>query len=52
MGYIKEPTGVTFIVDPKPLTIKDKEKISAIISNYKKTGRKKINTIAKKKALV
>lgn len=40
MGYIKEPAGIDFIVDPTPLTIEDKKKISAIIAYYKATGRK------------
>ena len=41
MGYIKEPTGIDFVVDPTPLTTEDKEMISEIIANYKATGRKK-----------
>ena len=40
MGYIKEPAGVDFIVDPTPLTIEDRKKISEIIAYYKATGRK------------
>ncbi len=40
MGYIKEPLGVDFFVDPKPLTAADRKKISAIIAYYKATGRK------------
>ena len=41
MGYIKEPEGVDFFVDSKPLTEKDKREISDIIAYYKLTGRKK-----------
>ena len=31
MGYIKEPDGVDFIINSKPLTEKQKEEISAFI---------------------
>jgi hypothetical protein len=41
MGYIKEPYGIDFIVDPKPLTIDDRKMISDVIAYYKATGRKK-----------
>jgi hypothetical protein len=40
MGYIKEPAGVDFIVDPTPLTTADRKKISEIIAYYKATGKK------------
>lgn len=40
MGYIKEPAGINFVVDPKPLTTEDRKKISEIIAYYKATGRK------------
>ena len=40
MGYIKEPTGIDFVVDPTPLTTEDRKKISEIIAFYKATGRK------------
>lgn len=40
MGYIKEPLGVDFVVDPTPLTIEEKKKISEIIAHFKSTGRK------------
>lgn len=39
MGYIKEPVGVNFIVDPTPLTLADRKKISEIIAYYKATGK-------------
>jgi hypothetical protein len=41
MGYIREPEGVDFFVDPKPLTEKEKNEISEIIAYYRTTGRKK-----------
>ena len=40
MGYIKEPRGIDFVVDPTPLTTEDRKKISEIIAYYKATGRK------------
>ncbi len=40
MGYIKEPAGIDFIVDPTPLTKADRKRISEIIAYYKATGRK------------
>lgn len=40
MGYIKEPAGVDFVVDPTPLTTADRKKISEIIAYYKATGKK------------
>jgi len=62
MGYIKEPAGVDFTVDPTPLTTADRKKISEIIAYYKATGKKmplqklatkvRLRSKAKKKALV
>jgi hypothetical protein len=40
MGYLKEPAGIDFVVDPKPLTTADRKKISEIIAYYKATGRR------------
>ena len=40
MGYIKEAKGVDWVVDPKPLTDKDRQIISEAIHYYKSTGRK------------
>lgn len=40
MGYIKEPEGINFVVDPTPLTVADRNKISEIIAYYKATGKK------------
>ncbi len=41
MGYIKEPDGVDFFVDSKPLTEKERKEISEIIAHFKLTGRKR-----------
>lgn len=41
MGYIKEPYGIDFTVDAKPLTDTDRKMISEVIAYYKATGRKK-----------
>ncbi len=40
MGYIKEPTGIDFVVDTTPLSSTDRKKISEIIAYYKATGKK------------
>jgi hypothetical protein len=40
MGYIKEPAGIDFVVDPTPLTVEDRKKISEVIAYYKATGKK------------
>jgi hypothetical protein len=40
MGYIKEPAGINFIVDPTPLTAAERKKISEVIAYYKTTGKK------------
>ncbi len=37
MGYIKEPEGIDFIVAPSTFTTQDRQLISNIIANYKKT---------------
>ena len=49
MGYIKEPIGVDFFVDPKPLTAADRKRISEIIAYYKATGRKMLSNSYRKK---
>jgi hypothetical protein len=55
MGLIREPEGVDFVVDPRPLKDWEKRQISEIIAYYKKTGEiKKISPssiILKEKAL-
>lgn len=62
MGYIKEPAGIDFVVDPTPLTAADRKKISAIIAYYKATGKKmplqksapkkRLTSTSRKKALL
>jgi hypothetical protein len=62
MGYIKEPAGIDFVVDPTPLTVADRKKISEIIAYYKATGRKmpvkktasksRLGSTSRKKSLV
>ena len=41
MGFIKEPKGIDFIIDSKPLTDKDREEISRHIADYKAKNAKK-----------
>ena len=40
MGYVKEPEGIDFVVNSKPLTTEDRKKISEVIAYYKATGKK------------
>ncbi len=40
MGHIKEPEGIDFVVESKPLTDAERKQISRIIAHYKATGRK------------
>jgi hypothetical protein len=35
MGYIKEPKGVDFIIQSKPLTDEERKQISKFIQDYK-----------------
>jgi hypothetical protein len=39
LGYIKEPKGVDFVVEPIPLTPEDRQMISNAIALYKATGK-------------
>lgn len=39
MGYIKEPKGVDFVVEPIALTSRDQQMISKAIALYKATGK-------------
>ena len=39
MGYIKEPKGVDFVVEPHVVTEEDKKIISEAIAHYKSTGK-------------
>jgi len=38
MGIIREPEGIDFEVDSRPLKQNEKNEISEIISHFKKTG--------------
>lgn len=55
MGYIKEPEGVDFIINSRPLTKEEETAISSYIQAYKskhsdkKTDSKLTGTITKKK---
>jgi hypothetical protein len=39
MGYVKEPKGVHFVVEPHVVTEEDKRIISEAIAHYKATGK-------------
>jgi hypothetical protein len=39
MGLIREPKGIDLVVGPSVLTEQDKQMISEIITNYKRTGK-------------
>ncbi len=39
MGYIKEPKGVDFVVEPHVVTEEDRRVISEAIAHYKATGK-------------
>ena len=39
MGYIKEPKGVDFVVEPHVVTEKDRRIMTQIIADYKATGK-------------
>lgn len=39
MGYIKEPKGIDFVVEPHVLTDEDQKIMSKIIAEYKATGK-------------
>ena len=49
MGYIKEPKGVDFVVEPHVLTDEDDKIMSKIIADYKATGKITRAPRAKKK---
>ena len=48
MGLVREPKGVDFSVNSRPLEDWEKKQISEIISHHKKTGRIKNESIPKK----
>ena len=45
MGYIKEPKGIDFIIQSKPLTDEERSDISKFINSYKSKQKPKRNTI-------
>jgi len=49
MGFIKEPKGVDFIIQSKPLTDKERKGISKHIAEYKVRNKKKQANKSKKK---
>lgn len=49
MGFIKEPKGVDFIIQSKPLTDKERQEISKHIAGYKAKNTKKKNVKTKSK---
>jgi hypothetical protein len=52
MGFIKEPKGVDFIIQSKPLTDKDRKEISKYIAGYKAKNKKKRSAQTKSIQLV
>ena len=44
MAIVKEPKGVNLIVDPRPLTEKERREISDIIANYKAKRTKNLKS--------
>jgi len=49
MGYIKEPNGVTLVVDKKQLTTEIEQRIREFIEKSKKKNKDFIERITKKK---
>ncbi len=47
MGHIKEPKGVNLIIESEPLTDKARKEISAFISRYKLSTKKRKVKIVK-----
>ena len=50
MGYIKEPKGVDFVVEPHVMTEEDRRIMTQIIADYKATGKITRAPRAKRKA--
>ncbi len=46
MGYIKEPTGIDFVVESKSWTETEKEEMRAIIAKKKASKIKKMSMIS------
>ena len=57
MGHIKEPKGVDFIIQSKPLTDQERKQISRFIQDYKlrntnkKSKAKSRNSLSKERTL-
>jgi hypothetical protein len=51
MGHIKEPKGIDFIIQSKPLTDKDRQEISKFIADYKAKNATKKSIRPKSKQL-
>ncbi len=49
MGYIKEPNGVTCVVDKKPLTKKAENRIKKFIKKSKEENQDFLKTVSFKK---
>ena len=47
MGYVKEPEGIDFVIQGKPLTVQQKQAHSEFIKADKKK-RQKVNLLIKK----
>ena len=47
MGHIKEPPGIDFIIQSKPLTDEERTAISEFIRNYKTKQKVKRNSHSK-----
>lgn len=50
MGYIKEPKGVDFIIQSKPLTDEERKQISKFIQDYKAKSAGKKSRMKSKSA--
>ncbi len=50
MGYIKEPDGVDFIIQSKPLTDKERKEISKFIQDYKTKNAGKKTVLKSRKS--
>ena len=52
MGLVREPLDIDFVVEPKPLTQKEKEAVSEYIREYKskqtKKRTRKLSSVRKK----
>lgn len=51
MGHIKEPAGIDFIIQSKPLTDEDRAAIGEFIRNYKAKQRDKRSNRSTKRTI-